>query len=135
MTIINRTCVSDELAGAKTMLLQMHIRTILHALLCGFAGVAPRSVTPNLIELLSTLLSRFPAESRAWISEILFSVSASAFASFLIFLILANARRCIAERFHGVESRARGERKIRQSNAGVSQILFYVHSSCIYLSL
>ena len=33
----------------------------MRAILFGFAGVAPRSVVPNLIEILSTLLSRATA--------------------------------------------------------------------------
>ena len=46
----------------------------MRALLSGFAAVAPRSATPNLIELLSTFTTRFPAESKAWMTEILYSV-------------------------------------------------------------
>jgi len=70
---INRTCLSDELGDAKTILIQGHGRSIMQALLCGFAGVAPRSATPNLIELLSTLVTRFPVECKAWMAEILFA--------------------------------------------------------------
>lgn len=57
------------------MLVQVHGRIILRALLSGFAGVAPRSATPNLIELLSIMVTKFPAESKAWMAEILYSVS------------------------------------------------------------
>ena len=46
----------------------------MHALLSDFAGVAPRSGTPNLVELLSTFVTRFPLESKAWMIEILDSV-------------------------------------------------------------
>jgi Importin 13 repeat len=52
-----------------------HGRSLMHALLCGFAATAPRSVAPNLIELLSTLLLRCPMESRSWMSDILYAVS------------------------------------------------------------
>ena len=57
------------------MLIQTHGRTLMGAILSGFAAVAPRSATPNLIELLSTLTQRFPAESRQWMTEVLFAVS------------------------------------------------------------
>ncbi|EPT00042.1 hypothetical protein FOMPIDRAFT_1163505 [Fomitopsis schrenkii] len=72
-TLIIRTCAVDELSDAKQMLVQTHGRTIMGAVLSGFAGVAPRSAAPNLIELLSTLTQRFPAESRKWMTEVLFA--------------------------------------------------------------
>ncbi|KAI0791113.1 ARM repeat-containing protein [Abortiporus biennis] len=72
-TLINRTVTTDELNEARELLVQTHCRNVMQALLNGFAGVAPRSVTPNLIELLSTLVTRFPLQSRAWITEILYS--------------------------------------------------------------
>lgn len=84
--LIVRTCAVDELSDAKEMLVQMHGRTIMGAVLSGFAGVAPRSAAPNLIELLSTLTQRFPAESRKWMTEVLFAVSAAHLASLLTFL-------------------------------------------------
>ena len=56
------------------MLVRTHGRIIMGAVLNGFAGAAPRSATPNLIELLSTLTQRFPAESRQWMTEVLFAV-------------------------------------------------------------
>lgn len=48
---------------------------MMQAVLSGFAAVAPRSATPNLIELLSTMTVGPPAESKAWVIDILFSVS------------------------------------------------------------
>ena len=56
------------------MLVHQYGLPILRAVLCGFAGVAPRSATVNLIELLSTIASRYPAETREWMNEILFAV-------------------------------------------------------------
>ena len=47
---------------------------ILRAVLCGFAGVAPRSATVNLIELLSIIASKYPAETREWMNKVLFAV-------------------------------------------------------------
>lgn len=52
----------------------------MHAVLAGFAGVAPRSVLPNLIEMLGTLLTRASSTEGAgggatqWMNEILMSV-------------------------------------------------------------
>jgi hypothetical protein len=52
----------------------------MRAVLEGFAGVAPRSVVPNLIEILGTLLTRASDVNLAggasqWMKEILLSVS------------------------------------------------------------
>lgn len=52
----------------------MHGRPILRAVLTGFAGVAPRSATQNLIELLSMMVSKYPSETREWMNDILFKV-------------------------------------------------------------
>lgn len=51
----------------------------MRAVLQGFAGVAPRSAVPNLIEILGTLLSRAtdagPAgNATQWMKDILMSV-------------------------------------------------------------
>ncbi|EMD34979.1 hypothetical protein CERSUDRAFT_116506 [Gelatoporia subvermispora B] len=71
--LINRTATKDELEDAKNALAQTYGLSIMKAVLNGFAGIAPRSATPNLIELLSTLVTRFPAESRKWVQEVLYS--------------------------------------------------------------
>jgi hypothetical protein len=52
----------------------------MQALLSGFAAVAPRSTTLNLVEVLSTLVSRYPTKSKAWMTDILYSVSRLCFA-------------------------------------------------------
>ena len=49
-------------------------RGIMHGVLCGLAGVAPRSVIPNLITLLVWLLTRVPGDSRIWVRDVLFGV-------------------------------------------------------------
>ena len=72
--LLTKTATTDELSEAKSLLLQQHGRAIMQAILSGFAAVAPRSATPNLIELLSTMTIRFPAESKTWMTEILYSV-------------------------------------------------------------
>jgi hypothetical protein len=55
----------------------------MRAVLEGFAGVAPRSVVQNLIELLGTLLNRasgaegrLDVDAQQWMKDILLSVSA-----------------------------------------------------------
>ncbi|KAI6014180.1 armadillo-type protein [Pisolithus marmoratus] len=72
-TLVRRTASSDELGDTSTVLVHQYGRPILRAVLCGFAGVAPRSATANLIELLSTIASKYPAETREWMNEILFA--------------------------------------------------------------
>ncbi|KAF8124319.1 armadillo-type protein [Boletus edulis] len=72
-TLIRRTAGSDDFGKAGTLLFQMHGRPILRAVLTGFAGVAPRSATQNLIELLSTIASKYQSETREWMDEILFT--------------------------------------------------------------
>ncbi|KAI8996297.1 ARM repeat-containing protein [Trametes punicea] len=72
-SLINRTASNDDLAAAKAALAQTHGFQIMRAILFGFAGVAPRSAMPNLIELLSTMITRFPVESKQWMSDILFA--------------------------------------------------------------
>lgn len=46
----------------------------MHGILCGLAGVSPRSVIPNLVNLMLSLLTRCPAESRAWARDVLYAV-------------------------------------------------------------
>ena len=50
-------------------------RGIMHGILCGLAGVAPRSVIQNLITLLVWLLTKVPGDSRAWAQDVIFGVS------------------------------------------------------------
>ena len=65
---------SEEVGDMTGAFIEAHGRPLMRALLSGFAGTTPRSVAPNLIELLSTLLSRCPANTRSWMSDILFAV-------------------------------------------------------------
>lgn len=90
-TLINRSSLTDDLIPHKTTLLMTHGRPIMRAVLEGFAGVAPRSVVPNLIELLGTLLSRAAGPEAGpgggdpqWMKEILLSVSLISFPLFLL---------------------------------------------------
>lgn len=72
-TLVRRTASSDELGDTSTVLVHQYGQPILRAVLSGFAGVAPRSATANLIELLSTIASKYPAETREWMNGILFA--------------------------------------------------------------
>ncbi|KAH7905355.1 armadillo-type protein [Hygrophoropsis aurantiaca] len=72
-TLIRLTASSDELGDASVALVHVHGRPLMRAILCGFAGVAPRSAAPNLIELLSMVASKYPSETRTWMNDILFA--------------------------------------------------------------
>ncbi|PPQ95113.1 hypothetical protein CVT25_011656 [Psilocybe cyanescens] len=79
-TLIHRSSLTDELIAHKTAFMAAHGRSIMKAVLEGFAGVAPRSVVPNLIEMLGTLLSRASGPEGGpgggaplWMKEILMS--------------------------------------------------------------
>ncbi|KAI0799725.1 ARM repeat-containing protein [Irpex lacteus] len=72
-SLINRTAAAESLDEAKNVFAQNHGKNIMHAILSGFAAVAPRTATPNLIELLSTFITRYPLQSKEWINEILYS--------------------------------------------------------------
>jgi hypothetical protein len=72
--LIKDTQASDDFADAKQLLLDTHGRAIMRALLVGFAGVAPKSAVPNLVELFSALVVKAPIESKRWILEILYGV-------------------------------------------------------------
>ncbi|KAF4611624.1 hypothetical protein D9613_003989 [Agrocybe pediades] len=79
-TLIHRTSVLEELRPHKLALLNAHGPNLMRAVLQGFAGVAPRSVVPNLIEILGTLLSRASSyepglvgNAHQWMKDILLS--------------------------------------------------------------
>ena len=72
--LIKDTQASDDFADAKQLLLDTHGRATMRALLVGFAGVAPKSAVPNLVELFSALVVKTPLESKRWILEILYGV-------------------------------------------------------------
>ncbi|THV01907.1 ARM repeat-containing protein [Dendrothele bispora CBS 962.96] len=76
-TFIHRSYVHSSLETYRLQMLAVHGRTITYGVLSGLAGQAPRSAMPNLIEVLSTLLTRCVEESRKWIKEVLFDASAS----------------------------------------------------------
>ncbi|TFK33337.1 armadillo-type protein [Crucibulum laeve] len=79
-TLIHRSSVIEELAPHKAALLATHGPSIMRAVLQGFAAVAPRSVVPNLIEMLGTLMSRAGGSgtevgggAALWMKNILFA--------------------------------------------------------------
>ncbi|KAI0051285.1 hypothetical protein FA95DRAFT_1676011 [Auriscalpium vulgare] len=71
-TLISRTHASGDLGDAKDVLVQTHGPAIMHAVLAGFAGVAPKSTVLNIVEVFSMLVMKYPAESRVWMSQILY---------------------------------------------------------------
>lgn len=92
VSLINRTAAAENLEEAKNIFAQKHGKNIMHAVLSGFAAVAPRTATPNLIELLSAFIIRYPLQSKEWINQILYSVRLSFMAiSFYVMLIGANS--------------------------------------------
>ncbi|KAJ7017049.1 hypothetical protein C8F04DRAFT_1406335 [Mycena alexandri] len=63
-TLVHRTALFAPISPELLQQLQAHLirthgRAIMRAVLWGFAGAAPRSVTSNLLELLSALVSRW----------------------------------------------------------------------------
>ncbi|KAJ7493752.1 armadillo-type protein, partial [Mycena latifolia] len=69
-TLIHRTALWAPLEPAMLPQLQAHMirthgRAIMRAVLCGFAGASPRSVTSNLLELLAALVSRWDEKAVA----------------------------------------------------------------------
>ena len=78
-TLIHRSSLADDLGIQRDNLLIAHGRPLMRAVLEGFAGVAPRSVVPNLIEILGTLLTRASDVNLAggasqWMKELLLAV-------------------------------------------------------------
>ncbi|KAJ4473110.1 armadillo-type protein [Lentinula aciculospora] len=71
-TFIHRSYVHAALASYREQFIASYGRAILQAILSGLAGQAPRSVTQNLIEILSTMMTRCLEESKVWLKEILF---------------------------------------------------------------
>jgi Importin 13 repeat len=47
---------------------------ILRAVILGIAGISPRSVMPNLTELLTNIVSKKREQSKSWLYDILFEV-------------------------------------------------------------
>ncbi|KIP05962.1 hypothetical protein PHLGIDRAFT_36173 [Phlebiopsis gigantea 11061_1 CR5-6] len=72
-SLLSRTAAAEDLGDAKEALAQAHGRSIMHAILSGLAGVAPRSATLNLVEVLNILVTKYPPQSKAWMTDILFA--------------------------------------------------------------
>ncbi|KAJ6522588.1 hypothetical protein B0H19DRAFT_655372 [Mycena capillaripes] len=95
-TLIHRAALYAPISPEMLQQLQAHMirthgRAIMRAVLCGFAGAAPRSVAPNLLELLAALVSRWDERAvaeaegemregrqlgsgaRGWVAEVVFA--------------------------------------------------------------
>lgn len=68
------TVKNSSLVSQKDTLAQNYGKVIVRGALTALAGSAPRSATQNIVDLLSALSMRFPAETRSWVSEVLFDV-------------------------------------------------------------
>ena len=77
---------------------------IMGGVLIGFAGIAPRSAAPNLIDMLSILIMKYPAESKGWMTQVLFAVC-----FFSTLPSDSTVQYVITGRFHPVQGRPGGE--------------------------
>ncbi len=66
---LQRSFNNDKLLDPRRRFVDVYGRDIMRAALSGLAGVSPRSATPNLVDLLSTLLSRCVSEAQGWLKE------------------------------------------------------------------
>jgi len=72
---VKRSASDDTSNEAAQRLLATHAQHITDAIVNGIAGDAPRSAVPNLAAVLSTFVSKFPAETRAWLQQSMQNVS------------------------------------------------------------
>jgi len=68
------TFSSGELTREADVMMELHGKNIVTALVYGVAGVAPRSTMQNLSEVLHCMASRRTGQARAFLNDILFSV-------------------------------------------------------------
>ena len=73
-SLINRAHSSDELGDNRHSIVQRHGPALMRSLLLGFAGSAPKSTVANLGELFNTLITKYPGESRTWMTQVLYGV-------------------------------------------------------------
>ncbi|KAF5368680.1 hypothetical protein D9757_010224 [Collybiopsis confluens] len=73
--LINRSYTQPDLTPYREQFIATYGRSIMRAVLSGLAGQAPRTVGQNLIEMLSTMLSRCLEESKVWLREVLFDAN------------------------------------------------------------
>ena len=111
-SLLIRTASNDDLASAKVAFGQTHGGPIMRAVLFGFAGVAPRSAMPNLTELLSTVVAKYPLESKQWMTDILFAVRLSD--SLVGRNVWRSPTSCLAGGLLPMSSQCRGQEQIHQ---------------------
>ena len=75
LTLMRDTFSHGDLTREADALMELHGKQIAIALIYGVANVAPRSTIQNLSEVLHCMASRRPAQTRAYLTDILFSVS------------------------------------------------------------
>ncbi|KAF8591613.1 ARM repeat-containing protein [Ramaria rubella] len=105
-SLIRNTLADGNLVEQADVLMSLHGKNIVQALLSGFAGVAPRSALPNLIDLLAMVSLKRPDESRIWMREVLFSE----------YFISCQASPEAKEKFLKTVASARSTKKIRDAS-------------------
>jgi hypothetical protein len=68
------TFSNGELTHEGDVMMELHGKNIVSALVYGVAGVAPRSTMQNLSEVIHCMASRRTSQMRAFLNEVLFSV-------------------------------------------------------------
>ncbi|KAI0033743.1 armadillo-type protein [Vararia minispora EC-137] len=71
-SLINRIYASEDLGDSRHTLIHRHGSAIMRSLLVGFAGSAPKSTVANLGDLFAVFVSKYPVESKAWMTQILY---------------------------------------------------------------
>lgn len=71
-SLCNNVLLNPEMEVQSMALTDAYGFKILHAVVVGIAGVSPRSVIPNLTDLLTNIVSKRRDQSKAWLSDILY---------------------------------------------------------------
>jgi hypothetical protein len=66
--------MNPEMEAQAVVLTDAYGYKMLHAIIVGIAGLSPRTVMPNLTELLTNIVSKRRDQAKSWLYEILFKV-------------------------------------------------------------
>ncbi|KAF8523853.1 ARM repeat-containing protein [Gautieria morchelliformis] len=105
-SLIRNSLADGDLTEEANTLMSLHGKPIVHALLSGVAGVAPRSALPNLIDLLAMISLKRPEECRLWMRETLLSA----------YFIPSQASPESKEKFLKTVASARSTKRIRDAS-------------------
>ncbi|KAF8511488.1 ARM repeat-containing protein [Hysterangium stoloniferum] len=106
MGLVRQTFADGNLSDQADALMNVHGKAIVHAILSGFAGVAPRSTLPNLIDLLALIALKRTDQCRIWMRETLFSE----------YFVQSQATPDAKEKFLRIVTSARSTKKIRDAS-------------------